>query len=140
MPALPLSSAPAAPIQVVVPPGTVRLLTEIGFLAAGRGRVREALAVLEGVRVLRPGEAASFVGMALAHMNAGDPAEAARLLRDRALPAVGAEEAGMVRAFLALALKLDGRPRESAEAVDALAASGASEDALRLADAIRQSL
>lgn len=136
------ASSPTGPAGTAgIPPGTVRLLTEIGFLAAGRGRVREALLVLEGVRALRPGGAAAFVGMALAHMNAGEPAEAVRLLRGRALAEVGAGESGMVRAFLSLALKLDGRPRESAEAIDALAAEGGSDAAaMRLADAIRQSL
>ena len=125
---------------MVVAPDTIRLLTEIGLLAAGRGRLRECQEIMQGIAALRPGASQPFIAVALAYLNAGRPADAVRLLRDEALPAVNPEEADMVRAFLGLSLHLDGRPRECIETLDQIRPDSNDSAALRLAVAIRQSL
>ncbi|MBW7849352.1 MAG: tetratricopeptide repeat protein [Rhodospirillales bacterium] len=122
------------------PADLVRLLTEIGYFAAGSGRTAQALAIMEGLKAMRPGRSAAYIGIALAHMNAGRPAEAARVLREEALPAVAPDEADAARVFLALALHLDGRPRECAEALDLVPADSADADAVKLAKTLREAL
>lgn len=125
---------------VEFPPELVRLLTEIGYLAAGSGRTAQALTIMEGLKVMRPRRAAAYIGVALAHMNAGQAAQAVRVLRDEALPVVAPEDADIVRAFLALALRLDGRPRECAEVLDLIPADSGDREAARLAASLRESL
>ncbi|WP_185961329.1 tetratricopeptide repeat protein [Telmatospirillum sp. J64-1] len=115
-------------------------MTEIGFLAAGTGQAEQAQIILEGVQVMRPGHGQAFIGMAMAHLNAGRAAEAVRVLQQEALPKVVAEDQDMLKAFLALALKLDGRPREAGEVLDALDGEARDEAAIKLAAAIRESL
>lgn len=124
----------------ILPAETVRLLSEVGFLAAGRGMADEAMTIMAGLRELRPTRSAPFVGMALVHMNANRAGEAVRVLRDEALPAVAGEDVDTVRAFLALALKLDGRPRESAEELDRIPPDSPDEAARRVAVSLRGSL
>lgn len=124
----------------ILPAETVRLLTEVGFLAAGWGMADEAMTIMAGLKELRPARGAAFVGMALAHMNTNRAGEAVRVLRDEALPAVATEDVDMVRAFLALALKLDGRPRESAEELDRIPPDSSDALAQRMAASLRDSL
>lgn len=117
----------------------VRLLTEVGYLAAGRGR-SEALTIMDGIKMLRPARNAAYIGIALTHMNAGHPDEAARILLEEALPAVTPQEADLVRAFRALALYLDGRPRECREELERIPADSADATAARMAESLKQSL
>lgn len=121
-------------------PDVVRLLTEVGYLAAGSGRTAQALTIMEGLKVMRPRRAAAYVGIALAHLNAGRPAEAVRALRDQGLTAVGPDEIDTIRAFLALSLQLDGRPRECAEVLALVPADSPDAEGARLAQSLRQSL
>lgn len=123
----------------ILPPETVRLLTEVGFLAAGRGMTEDAMTIMAGLKVLRPTRSAAYVGAALAHLNADRAEEAVRVLREEALPVV-VDDVDTVRAFLALALKLDGRPRECAEELDRIAPDSADETALRMARSLREAL
>ncbi|MFC4297781.1 hypothetical protein ACFO0J_06975 [Castellaniella hirudinis] len=88
-----------------------RFLTEIGMLAAGRGDVRHADTIFDALRGLRPDRAYPLVGLAVARLNAGRAAEAARLLEDADL--AGPEERATVRAWYGLALQLAGRAAES---------------------------
>lgn len=117
----------------------VRLLTEVGLFAAGRGR-SEALTIMDGLKVLRPDRNAAYIGIALTHMNAGRPDEAARVLLEEALPAVAPQEADLVRAFRALALYLDGRPRECREELERIPADSADATAARMAESLKSSL
>ncbi|HLO79144.1 MAG TPA: hypothetical protein VK196_22020, partial [Magnetospirillum sp.] len=78
-------------------------------------------------------------GIALAHMNAGAPGKAVRELREEALPAVVEADVPLVRAFLALALKLDGRLREGAAELDLIHPDSPDQTALRMAASLRES-
>lgn len=121
------------------PPELVQMLVEVGYLAAGSGRAAQALAIMDGVKAMRPDRAAPYVGTALAHLNAGRPAEAVRVLREEGLAAVAANEADSVRVFLALALQIDGRPRECLEMLDRIPPDCGEEGMLRLARSLRES-
>ena len=88
-----------------------RFLTEVGFLAAGAGDVARAGIVFGALRRVRPGRAYPLIGLAVAHMNAGQAADAVRLLE--AAPAADDEERGLMQAWLGLALQVEGRRGES---------------------------
>jgi hypothetical protein len=64
----------------------VRLLSSVGFMAAKSGCLVPALRIFEALAVLRPGVGFPFIGMALAYLAVGMPAEAVCVLRDRAIP------------------------------------------------------
>lgn len=89
----------------------IQLLTQVGFLAAGRGDVPRALRIFEALALLRPDRAFAFVGLTSALMNAGRASEAVQRLQSVSLPA--GPEADMLDSFQSLALQLAGRPGES---------------------------
>lgn len=89
----------------------IQLLTQVGFLAAGRGDVPRALRIFEALALLRPERAFGFVGLASALMNAGRAAQAVQRLQSVDLPA--GPEADMLDTFKGLALQLAGRSGES---------------------------
>lgn len=110
----------------------VQLLTQIGFLAAGRGDAPRALRIFEALVLLRPQRAFAYVGLAATLLNAGRAMDAVQRLQTVRLPA--GPEADMLEAFTGLALQLAGRSGESAyvlrQVVDRAQQGGASEGAL----------
>lgn len=96
----------------------IKLLTEVGFLAASRGDAKRAKGIFIGLQKLRPQRAFAYVGLAVALMNTGRHDEAATLLTN-AVERVDLEEQGEVNAFLGLALQLAGRTSESLRALHA---------------------
>lgn len=94
----------------------IRLLAEVGFLAAARGDIRNAQAIFLALERLRPAASFPYVGMAAALMNAGKPDEAVQVL-DRGLRAAGPQEQEELQAFRGLALHLAGRASESQRAL-----------------------
>ncbi|MHA3904750.1 hypothetical protein ACTPOE_14625 [Castellaniella sp. WN] len=98
-------------------------LTEVGMLAASRGDVPHADAIFNALRRARPDRAYPLVGLAVARLNAGRAAEAARLFEDADF--VDPEERALARAWRGLALQLSGRVAESRRALaDAAALPG----------------
>lgn len=89
----------------------IQLLTQAGFLAAGRGNVAAALRIFQALALLRPDQAFGYVGLGSALMNAGRAGEAVQRLQSVQLPP-GAE-ADMLDSFKAVALQLAGRHSES---------------------------
>lgn len=89
----------------------VQLLTQAGFLAAGRGNVAAALRIFEALALLRPEQAFGFVGLGSALMNAGRVNEAVQRLQSVRLPP--GPEADMLDSFKGVALQLAGRHSES---------------------------
>ena len=99
----------------------IRLLTELGFLAAGAGQLDRAEDIFRALVHLRPRRAFGYVGWAMAYMNTGRLQEAVSVL-DRAKLAMkdntDIAETVEVEAFRGLALQLrdeDG-DRDHAEA------------------------
>lgn len=101
-------------------PADIQLLTQVGFVAAGRGDAPQALRIFEALAFMRPTRAFAFVGLACALMNAGRAAEAVQRLQAVHLPA--GPEADMLQAFQALALQLAGRAGESVHLLRQIAA------------------
>ncbi|MCA0325219.1 MAG: hypothetical protein LCH89_06400 [Proteobacteria bacterium] len=99
--------------------GDIRLLSAIGFIAAGRGDLARAEAIFGALLSLRPHKAVGHVGVAMALINRGRPAEAASRLAETVLS--DTEENQMVRAVHGLALQLDRRPGEANRVLKAVA-------------------
>lgn len=97
----------------------IRLVGEIGFMAARARDVKSAMAIFEGLRTLRPRHAFVFIGLAMAHMAVGRAEEAVRILRDDGFGALPGDEE--LQAFLAIALQEAGRGSECRRLLQALA-------------------
>jgi len=95
----------------VLAPDEVRLLTEIGFLAAAAGDVARAETIFGALGRIRPGRLFPVLGLAVAWMNAGRAAEAAGLL-EKAVCA-DSEEQASCDAWRGFALQLAGRSAQS---------------------------
>jgi hypothetical protein len=96
----------------------IRLLTEVGFLAAARGDLRRAEVIFGALQSHRPGAAFAYVGPAMAMLNRGQSDEAVREL-DRGIALAGGESRAELLAFRGLALQLAGRASESLRALRA---------------------
>ncbi len=96
----------------------IKLLTEVGFLAASRGDTKRAKGIFSGLQQLRPQRAFAYIGLAVALMNTGRHDEAATLLTN-AVERVDSDERDEVNAFLGFALQLAGRTSESLRALHA---------------------
>ncbi len=92
----------------------VRTLMRMGNLAALSNRNTEAMTIYEAVSAARPKSEIPYVGMATAHIDAGNFSEAIRILRDKAL--VLSPGNPSCKVFLGLALKMNGET-EAAQAI-----------------------
>lgn len=90
----------------------VRLLSDIGFVAACSGQRARAVQIFESLTLVRPLRAFAYVGLALAHLNArqASAAQAALALGRKVLESwpkplapEHAEDLAMVRVFEAIA-------------------------------------
>ena len=100
----------------------VRLLTEVGFLAAARADVQRAEAIFGALAVLRPDRNFPYIGLAMAYLNADRRDDAVQAL-DRGAPLVREDDQGELQSVRALALQLAGRAGESQRALQAAGAS-----------------
>ena len=96
----------------------IRLLTEVGFLAAARADVKRAEAIFGALALLRPDRSFSYIGLAMAYLNTHRPEEAVAVLAQGA-KVVRAQDQGELQAVRALALQLAGRTAESLRALQA---------------------
>lgn len=119
-------SPPAASVQAVssetafvLAADDARLLTEVGFLAAGAGDVARAESIFKALRRMRPVAAYPLVGLAVAWMNAGRAPEAVTLLESATIsdPA----ERALLDAWRGFALQLSGRNGESRRLLETVA-------------------
>lgn len=79
----------------------LRLLADIGFIAASRGLTDQADVIFKGVRTLRPRQEAGFVGGAMVQILASDPRAAVAALENAPVTAA-------TRTFLGIALIQEG--------------------------------
>ena len=96
----------------------VRLLTDLGFAAAARQWLPWAVDIFEGMKQLRSTRSFTYVGLAMAYINARQPERAVEVL-EKVLDVVQADERSDVLAFLGLAYQLAGRATESRKALQA---------------------
>jgi predicted Zn-dependent protease len=120
------TAAPAAVAQAVsseaafvLAADDARLLTEVGFLAAGAGDVARAETIFKALRRLRPAAAYPLVGLAVAWMNAGRAPEAVSLLESAVIAEPG--ERALLDAWRGFALQLSGRNGESQRLLERVA-------------------
>ena len=105
--------------QRLLDPDDIRLLTQIGFMAAARADVQRAEVIFGALLHVRPERSFSHIGMATALLNAGRAGDAVTCLEKARLPP--GEDADMVQAILGLALQLDARASEATRVLRAVA-------------------
>ncbi len=110
------------------------LLNEIGLIAAGRGRAKEAEAIFNALALIKPASEIPYIGHAITAMNAGKWAEAISWLQDKALAKAPASEAALC--FLGLALKQKGDVSRAEEILGKIADSGKDASAVAMAMAM----
>ncbi len=108
----------------------VRVLMEVGMVAGAYRWKSEAEKIFAALRAMRPDREEPFIGIAMTWMMDGQPDEAVRLLQKEALP--HHPESELLRAYLALALKLSGRVHESETLAREVIATGKNETVIRL--------
>lgn len=96
----------------------LKLLVEVGMLAATRGEISAAKTIFAAIEHVRPESAASYAGPAVAYLFRGRAADAMEHLR-RGLRAVAPEGRQPRQVLLGLALKVDARNAESQQALRA---------------------
>ncbi|KRC70302.1 hypothetical protein D3C87_406700 [compost metagenome] len=96
-----------------------RLLTEVGFLAAGAGDAARAETIFNALRRLRPAAAYPLIGLTVACLNAGRAPDAVALLESAAMADPG--ERALLDAWRGFALQLAGRNGESRRLLEAVA-------------------
>jgi len=106
-----LSPGPVPGARAVLAPDEVRLLTEVGFLAAAAGDVPRAEAIFGALGRIRPDRLFPSLGLAVAWMNAGRAADAASLLEK--VVCADPEEQASCDAWRGFALQLAGRSAQS---------------------------
>lgn len=107
--------------QQLLDPDDIRLLTQIGFLAAAGADVQRAKVIFGALSCVRPERSFAHVGMATALLNAGRAGDAVLYLEKLRLPA--GEEADMVQVFLGIALQMDRRNSEATRVLRRIASS-----------------
>ncbi|MGY6268547.1 tetratricopeptide repeat protein [Achromobacter denitrificans] len=121
-PAMPPAAKAQAVSQetaVVLLADDARLLSEVGFVAAGAGDAARAETIFSALRRLRPGQAYPLIGLAVAWMNSGRAPDAVRLLEGAVL--ADPADRPLLDAWRGFALQLAGRSQESARLLDAAA-------------------
>lgn len=92
----------------------IRLLADVGFIALSRGFLAEARALLDALRLLRPGSDACLVGEGVFWLAMGEPAIAVEKLRC-------GPPSDAVRSFLGIALFQSGAVEEATDVLDDVA-------------------
>lgn len=117
----------------------MRLLAEVGFLAAANAQLPAARRIFTALRLLRPDSVLPFIGLAVVSSHEGRPEEAVRLLAEDALRQIPRDEE--LRAFLGLSLVEAGRFAEAGKVLRELAPPpGSAEPHLRLAAGLLRNL
>ncbi|BDV01957.1 hypothetical protein TDMWS_20420 [Thermodesulfomicrobium sp. WS] len=112
----------------------VKVLMEAGIAAGVYGWKDDAEKILQGLLSMRPNAEEPYIGLALIRIMAERHDEAVQMLRDEALPLH--PESDLLRAFLALALKLSGKNHESEHIAKKVTATEKNTTAARLVSTI----
>lgn len=100
----------------------IRLLSDIGFMAATAGLVVPATRIFEGLRTLRPHQPFPYIGLALSRMFIGAWQDTIRILRDEGLRVnPGNPE---LQLYLCLALLIAKQPSHGERILSDLLANG----------------
>lgn len=96
----------------------LRLLTQIGLLAATSAYAVPAIRLFEGLRKVRPEQDFFLIGLAVARLAIGAFQDAVRILRDEGLRIF--PESKTIRVYLSLALFLSKQPNEAQRLLSAI--------------------
>ncbi|MDP0561961.1 MAG: hypothetical protein QS721_06375 [Candidatus Endonucleobacter sp. (ex Gigantidas childressi)] len=91
----------------------VKILADVGFMASNCGYSKYAFAIFNGIETVRPDSVLPDIGYALEFINKKKYQEAIRILRKQGLKKDSENTA--VKAFIGMALMLDGHNKESEE-------------------------
>ncbi len=105
-------------MAIVIEREEIKLLAEVGMLAATQADLTAARAIFAAIEQERPDAAAAYAGLALAYLFRGRSEEAVECLQ-RGLLAVPSEEQSDLQAFLVLAFEVEGRRADSERALRA---------------------
>ncbi len=111
-----------------------KIMLEAGILAGIYQWHEEAERIFKGLFEMKVGSEEPVIGYALTKIMANKSSEAVQILRDEALRFYPDSE--MLKAFLALALKLAGNTYESEQTAQSVTATGKNQTAVRLASAV----
>ena len=89
----------------------IRLIADVGFMAATGGHAVPSIRLFEGLRTLRPHHSFPYIGLSLARMTVGACNDAVRILREEGLEALPDDED--IQLYLSLALHLAKQQQES---------------------------
>ena len=100
----------------------IRLMAELGFMAATAGFVVPAIRIFQGLLVLRAEHSFPYIGLAVARLYVGAFNDAVQVLRESAdVVLYGREE---IQLYLGLALHLADQPTEAVRVLSALLECG----------------
>lgn len=99
----------------------IRLLSEVGFMAASLGLAQPASRIFQGLRILRPDQPFIFIGLALSHMLVGNWSEAIYILREEGLRMV--PDSHELQLYLSLVLFASEQPSQGERILSALLAN-----------------
>ncbi len=114
----------------------LQLMMEIGFLATGYGLFDDAEKIFTGLKQVCPESCSPSIGLAFSKMSKGNMEEAVALLEGELENQENRKDADLVKAYLALALKLAGRSEQAKNLAEKLAKEGTQESAVNMAKAI----
>lgn len=92
---------------------TVKTLADIGFMASNCGYSKHAFAIFSGIETVRPDNVLPDIGYALEFINRKKYQEAISILKKQGLKKDS--ENAAVKAFIGMALMLDGHNKDSEE-------------------------
>jgi hypothetical protein len=110
----------------------VKLLAELAFIAGGYGMAAQSDAIAAGLEALRPDSERPYLVRAITRLNQKDAVTAERILREQALKIC--PESVMAKAFLGVALHMQGRSSERDRILREVATAQDDEDAVRIAN------
>lgn len=109
----------------------VRVLAELAFIAGGYGLVAQSDAIAAGLEVIRPDSERPHLVRAITRLNLNDAASAEHILREQALKAN--PNSSMAKAFLGVALHMQGRINERDRMLTTVTVADDDDDAVKIA-------
>lgn len=110
----------------------IKLLAELAFIAGGYGMVAQSDAIAAGLEAIRPDSERPHLVRAITRLNQKDAATAEHILREQALKV--RPESAMAKAFLGVALHMQGRLSERDRTLKEVVAANDDEDAVHIAN------
>ena len=109
----------------------MKLLSEIGFLALETGLSKNAKAIFDGLKAVRPESELPIIGLASIAIVTGKAQDAINMLEKEALKIK--PDSDLAKAYLGMSYKLDGHGSKAEELLKEVMKTGKDESALSIA-------